>query len=558
MRGQLDVAKISRMHISELHIKNFKRFHKQFSLQLKPGLNILVGDNEVGKSTILESIHLVLTGYLGGRLLRLDLSQSLFNKESVEEYLESFAPGNTPVPLPEILIEVHLVGDDLAILEGDGNDLRKKCAGLSLRISFAEKYQAEYELLLNVSGGIKSLPIEFYEVTWKSFARQEITARTIPFKSALIDSSAARYANGGDLYVSRIVKDLLDIDDIVRLTQAHRSMRDAFVAEQVVADVNKKIQLSAALTKKNVHLSAESSSSTSWENVLVTHVDGIPFQQIGRGEQSVVKTRLALGHKKSKEANVLLIEEPENHLSHSKLNELVAAIQSDGGARQIVISTHSSFVANKLGLQHLVLLGKTGAMRLDALAEKTQRYFQKLPGFDTLRLVLCRKAILVEGPSDELVVQRAYQDAHDRRLPIQDGIDVISVGTAFRRFLEVAKELGVPVTVVTDNDGNVEGLQRKYSDFIGLESNGIQICFDAVEDPNMTATSGKPLNGNTLESKIQKVNERASLNDVLGTAHASDAELLEYMIKNKTECALAIFDSSKNVTFPQYIKDAVA
>jgi predicted ATP-dependent endonuclease of OLD family len=32
----------------------------------------------------------------------------------------------------------------------------------------------------------------------------------------------------------------------------------------------------------------------------------------------------------------------------------------------------------------------------------------KLPGYDTLRLILCNKAILVEGPSDELIVQKAY------------------------------------------------------------------------------------------------------------------------------------------------------
>ena len=61
-----------------------------------------------------------------------------------------------------------------------------------------------------------------------------------------------------------------------------------------------------------------------------------------------------------------------------------------------------------------------------------------MSGYDTLRLILCKKAILVEGDSDELVVQRAYMDIHNGRLPIQDGIDVITVGLSFLRFLEVA------------------------------------------------------------------------------------------------------------------------
>jgi len=45
-------------------------------------------------------------------------------------------------------------------------------------------------------------------------------------------------------------------------------------------------------------------------------------------------------------------------------------------------------------------------------------------------MILCRKAILVEGPSDELIVQKAYSKQKDR-LPIEDEVDVISVGTSF-------------------------------------------------------------------------------------------------------------------------------
>lgn len=73
----------------------------------------------------------------------------------------------------------------------------------------------------------------------------------------------------------------------------------------------------------------------------------------------------------------------------------------------------------------------------------------------------------MEGDSDELVVQRAYMDAHGGRLPIQDGIDVISVGTAFLRFLELAKALKIPVAVVTDNDGDTAAVEKKYAAYKG-------------------------------------------------------------------------------------------
>ena len=76
-----------------------------------------------------------------------------------------------------------------------------------------------------------------------------------------------------------------------------------------------------------------------------------------------------------------------------------------------------------------------GRRSASVLPADTARYFSKLSGYDTLRLLLSEASILVEGDSDELVVQRAYMDGHGGRLPIQDGIDVVSVGTSFLRFL---------------------------------------------------------------------------------------------------------------------------
>ena len=50
------------MAIKKIKIENFKCFEGIFVLELNSGLNILVGNNEAGKSTILEAIHIALTG----------------------------------------------------------------------------------------------------------------------------------------------------------------------------------------------------------------------------------------------------------------------------------------------------------------------------------------------------------------------------------------------------------------------------------------------------------------------------------------------------------------
>lgn len=49
------------MFIRKVKIHNFKCY-KDFEITLEEGLNIVVGDNEAGKSTILEAINLALTG----------------------------------------------------------------------------------------------------------------------------------------------------------------------------------------------------------------------------------------------------------------------------------------------------------------------------------------------------------------------------------------------------------------------------------------------------------------------------------------------------------------
>ncbi len=523
-------------------------------LNLNKGINILVGNNEAGKSTIIEAIHLVLTGLHNGKYLKNELSQYIFNNEVVAEYILGLEQGNIVQPLPHILIEVFMEGEDIAEFEGDGNSEKSKTSGFSLKVAFDESYQKEYEDLVQL-GGIKTLPIEYYNVSWTSFARDEsITPRKIPIKSALIDSSSNKLQNGSDIYISRIVKEFLDSNEVVEISQAHRRMKESFMSEKAIKKINEKIKTASKISDKKVELSVELSSKNAWESSLMTYLEDVPFHYIGKGEQCLVKTKLALGHKKAKEANILLLEEPENHLSYSKLNQLISDIKNDSEERQVLVSTHSSFVANKLGLDHLILLNDRKTVRLNQLSVDTHNFFEKLSGYDTLRLILCKKVILVEGDSDELIVQKAFMNNYDGKLPIEKSVDVISVGTSFLRFLEIAERIGTKVAVVTDNDGNVEALKRKYENYIGNKIKPtIKICFDVTIDNGVL----QEFNFNTLEPKFLKANNLEKLNTVFGTTYQSNDDMHRYMKSNKTECALKVFETEEALEYPQYILDAI-
>lgn len=544
------------MKISKLYIENFKCFNGAFTIDFTDGVNILVGNNEAGKSTILEAIHLALTGILNGHYLRNELSQYLFNNDVINKYLSGIKAGVNP-DLPHILIEVFFKGDDFAKFTGDGNSERSKATGVSFKIEFDnEAYKLAYEELLKKE--FETIPIEFYKISWKSFSRDGITSRNIPIKSVLIDSSSHRYYNGSDIYISRILKNNLNEEQRADISQAFRKLKETFMMDDSIKAINEQVEKNSKIsTSKKVEISVDLSSRDAWETTLMTYLDDVPFHQIGKGEQCIVKTNLSLSHKKSEEANLILLEEPENHLTHSKLNEFLKAITSNSNQKQVIISTHSSFVANKLGLENLILLnaikvsGKREKFYFKDLEDTTYKYFKKLSGYDTLRLILCKKAILVEGDSDELVVQKAYMDKHDGKLPIENNIDVISVRSlAFKRFLEIAKELKQPTAVVTDNDGkSEEKVTNKYKDYENID------CITIFADENEKLNTLEPQFVNANKDKLEILCKAIGID---WTKYDLPDKIVDFMESNKTKWTLSLFETSENVEYPEYIKKVVA
>ena len=71
-------------YISKVQIKNFKKF-ENFSIELSNSTNLIIGDNESGKSTILTAIDLVLSASRH-KIESISL-EALFNKEVIDNFL---------------------------------------------------------------------------------------------------------------------------------------------------------------------------------------------------------------------------------------------------------------------------------------------------------------------------------------------------------------------------------------------------------------------------------------------------------------------------------------
>ncbi len=538
------------MYIEKLNLINYKCFEGKYTIEFKEGINILVGNNGEGKSTILEGINLALSGLLNGKYLKNEISQYLFNKNIVKKYITDLKAGGKQEILPSIEIELFINSKspeklkELAVLKGNNNSDRSDKYGVKLEIKFDDSYLKEYEILIK-DKEIITLPIEYYHMKWSSFGRDSLTSRIIPLKSILIDSSLTKCQNGSDLYISKIIKNYLDEDKKVGISQAFRQVKEEFMRSEYISKIND--DLKEKIDRKKLEISVDLSTQNSWENTLITILDEIPFHQIGRGDQCIIKSKLALQHKKTSQAQILLIEEPENHLSHTKLNELMKIIEEESKGKQVILSTHSPFVANKLGLNNLILLKNRKNMRLTELNKETYKFFKKLPGYNTLRLILSQKSILVEGDSDELIFQKYFMIKNREKLPINKGIDVISCGLTFKRFLEIAILLNEKVGVITDNDGDYsKNVEEKYKDYIKNEN--IKVFADKNGDLN------------TLEPQFVNVNDIKKLSDIVRERKKkveTKAELIDFMIKNKSEWALRVFESNQVLEYPEYIKKAV-
>jgi len=531
--------------LTKILIKNYRVF-EDFSLEFAPGLNILVGDNDAGKTTLLEAVNLALTSRIRGRPLAYELSPYMVNQAAGAQYLAALGRGERPTP-PEIVIDLYL--DDrpeTAVLAGTNNGTVENAAGLRLRASFSQDYAEEYERFIESTDAIRLVPTEYYKVEWLSFAGNAVTSRGVPATASLIDAATIRLQSGADYYIQQIITTELEVAERVELARAYRSLRESFGGRDAIAAIN--VRLSEAyqeLSDKALSLSIDVSQKTSWETNLVPHLDDLPLQFVGNGAQNTLKMLLAL-NRSVDACHAVLVEEPENHQSPASLSALVRRIEERCQGKQVVMTTHSSFVLNKLGLDKLVLMAPPSTMRLTDLPGETLAYFKKLSGYDTLRAVLAQRIILVEGPSDELVIQRAFKDRHGM-LPLEAGVDVINVrGLSFKRFLDIAKPLGKRVDVITDNDGqDPEDVRAKYSDYTG-------------DGSSITIHVGSAEGGRTLEPQIVAANDVSSLNELFGTSHASAAELSAYMVSNKTACALAVFEAALGITMPSYVNDAVA
>jgi putative ATP-dependent endonuclease of OLD family len=448
------------MYLATADIVNFRSL-KQLTVEFRPGLNVLVGRNNTGKTNLMHALRHAL-GPASSRGDALWLERGDFFKESSRDETER-------------TISITLSFADLSdaqrsyfyeIVDFDLTNLSNSRAHIRFEASWPkDRRQAS----IKRTGGPASS--EASEIPSKLLESLPIT-----FLPALRDAEAS-LAPGHRSRLALLLRDVArrkggtaqaDIEAIYR--RANCDLEE----HSLISETRDSLQKTTKdLAGSDYSTSTINSVEVDFERILRSLrvlMDSSPIGGLdasGLGYNNLLYMAVVLEHLKSAEVDespLLLIEEPEAHL-HPQLTVLLAdylATKTPGkSAPQTIVTTHSPTLAASVPPPKLHVLFEDRATRIvhchglakAAMTEGEQNELQRMMDITRATLYFARAAILVEGISESLVVPvLARRLGYDLS---KFHVSVIPIcGVSFDTFKKLLDPivLGVPVAVVTDGD----------------------------------------------------------------------------------------------------------
>lgn len=378
-----------------------------------------------------------------------------------------------------------------------------------------------------------NFPFEYYSINFKTFSGDSYSGYRKFMQHLLLDNSQINNEYATKHYIKTLYHSNVKDPEKNKYQNEYRKHKENFKTN-VLGNLNSRIE--------DYSFAIRTNSKSNLETDLTIKEGNIELENKGKGRQCFIKTDFAL-QKKENELDVILLEEPENHLSHVNMKKLIIRI-NETERKQLFIATHNNLISTRLDLRKSILLNSSSTIPilLEDLPDDTAKFFMKAPDNNILEFILSQKVILVEGDVEFILMEAFYENETSEKLEDSD-IHIISVGgTSFKRYLDIAKLLEIKTAVIRDNDGDYQSnCVERYSEYNAPK---IQI-FSEMD--------------NTIKTFEIALYQRNT--DICNELFSNDRRTLtvqEFMLSEKADCAFELLDKKANdIATPEYIKQAI-
>jgi len=484
------------MYISELSLKNFRGFKEETTIKFNNGINVLIGHNNSGKTSIIKALELLLSSGISKQLSVHD-----FSKNTKIEDLKKEPPVITiSAKLTESEDEEDY-SDDLVTVSTWLTKIEKPYEAL-----FTYKFflpDKELDNYINTLAGLESKDINdyWYEIEYnflrkykyKLYVGDPVNKNTVETES--IDKFDFQFLSAirdveRDMFTGRnsLLKEVIDffIDYDIKTDQDMtteekendlKKRRSSFSkkTKSLIGDLQKRMEKG----KKHM-LKYADETGASFENLkpsfdgkildtelysalklIVENETGlkIPVSQNGLGYNNLIYISLLLAKMQknasgdymgsnAKVYSMLAIEEPEAHLHPNMQYKFLKFLNENkqNEVRQIFITTHSPNITAAVDLENIIVLYKeNGKMKISYPGkvfsdskedEKSKSYVQRFLDVTKADIFFAKSIIFVEGISEQMLVPEFAKILGEDLIDSQ--ISVINIGGRyFKDFLKL-------------------------------------------------------------------------------------------------------------------------
>lgn len=207
--------------VSRLVLANFKKF-ESLTLDFETDMNVLIGDNEAGKSSVLLAMDLAMSASRN-RVESLGV-ESLLSLAAVKKFQQG---DRSPELLPCITVDVFLEDGENQELNGNQNAKHRLADGLRMIVEpLIQEYGEDINALLGQNQ--ENFPYEYYAVKFYTFSGAPYASFKRYIRHLMLDNSRIDSSYAVREYIRTVFNLRVPVAERYKLENSYRQGKKNF------------------------------------------------------------------------------------------------------------------------------------------------------------------------------------------------------------------------------------------------------------------------------------------------------------------------------------------